>query len=109
MRAVALAIVALTMLTGCMVGPDFQAPGLPTLKNFLPGQGDTVRGIALQRGAEMSARWWDVFRSRALNRLIQDGIDHNPDLQAAEAALRAAQANANALRSTLRGPVSLDE
>jgi NodT family efflux transporter outer membrane factor (OMF) lipoprotein len=100
-RAVALAIVALTMLTGCMVGPDFQAPGLPALKNFLPGPRETVPGTALQRGAEMSARWWDVFRSRELNRLIQDGIDRNPDLQAAEAAVRAAQANANALRGTL--------
>lgn len=89
------------MLTSCAVGPDFQIPVLPPLKGFLPGPSGNVPGTATVRGADISSRWWDVFRSRQLNRLIQDGIENNPDLQAAEAAVRAAQANALALRGTL--------
>ena len=89
------------MLTGCAVGPDFQMPALPAIKGFLPGARATVPGATLIRGADIPARWWEVFRSPRLNRLIQDGIDNNPDLQAAEAAVRVAQANALALRGTL--------
>ena len=89
------------MLTSCTLGPDFQVPALPAIKGFLPAQNDSVPGTAVLRGAEISARWWDVFRSRNLNKLIQDGIDNNPDLRAAEAAVRAAQANAFSLRGTL--------
>ena len=94
-------MVMLTMLTSCAVGPDFQVPVPPALKRFLPGQRESVPGSTVARGADISARWWEVFRSRSLNRLIQDGVDNNQDLRAAEAAVRAAQANANALRGTL--------
>jgi NodT family efflux transporter outer membrane factor (OMF) lipoprotein len=96
-----LSVLAITMLTSCTVGPDFQVPVLPAIKGFLPAQRDSVPGTTVVRGAEISARWWDVFRSRSLNRLIQDGIDNNSELRAAEAAVRAAQANALALRGTL--------
>jgi len=97
-----LCALALTMLTGClMVGPDFQSPPPPGVTGFLPGQREGVPGAAVIRGAQISARWWDVFHSRNLNRLIQDGIENNPDLQAAEAAVRVAQANALSLRGTL--------
>ena len=85
------------MLTGCTVGPDFLAPAPPPVAGYLPGG----PGIATIRGADVSERWWKVFRSRALDRLIQDGIDNNQDLAAAEAAVRAAQANALSLRATL--------
>jgi NodT family efflux transporter outer membrane factor (OMF) lipoprotein len=102
-----LCAVALTMLTGClMVGPDFQSPPPPGIAGFLPNQRESVPGAAVIRGAQISARWWDVFRSRNLNRLIQDGIENNPDLQAAEAAVRAAQANAISLRGTLLPVIS---
>jgi NodT family efflux transporter outer membrane factor (OMF) lipoprotein len=100
-RASALALATLTMLTACAVGPEFQAPLLPALKGFLPGQRESVPGSTVVHGADISARWWEVFRSRSLNKLVKDGIENNQDLRAAEAAVRVAQANANALRGTL--------
>jgi NodT family efflux transporter outer membrane factor (OMF) lipoprotein len=45
--------------------------------------------------------WWELFRSPTLNRLVQDGITHNADLAAAEAAVRVAHANALAQRGAL--------
>ena len=95
------AVLGLTMLAGCTVGPDFFAPAPPPVEGYLPGRADKTAGVATVRGADVSERWWKVFRSRALNRLIQDGIDNNQDLAAAEAAVRAAQANALSLRATL--------
>ena len=51
--------------------------------------------------ALIPAQWWELFRSPALDRLVQDGIAHNADLTAAEAAVRVAQANARAQRGAL--------
>jgi len=102
-RPACLSFVALViaMLTGCAVGPDFKIPTLPPIAGFLPGARESVPGVATVRGADVAARWWEVFRSRTLNRLIEDGINNNADLKAAEAAVRVAQANANALRGAL--------
>jgi NodT family efflux transporter outer membrane factor (OMF) lipoprotein len=53
------------------------------------------------RGAEIPDQWWELLRAPVLNRLVQDGITHNSDLEAAEAAVRVAQANARAQRGAL--------
>src|SRR5207237_4686905 len=81
--------------------PDFKIPPLPPVAGFLPGSRESAPGVAVARGADIAARWWEVFRSRNLNRLIEDGVNNNADLKAAEAAVRVAQANALALRATL--------
>ena len=87
------------MLTSCAVGPDFVPPPSPETGGFLSPRRDRIPGTAV--GADIAARWWEVFQSRELNRLIEDGITNNADLAAAEAAVRVAQANALALRGTL--------
>ena len=89
----------MTMLAGCTVGPDFFSPLPPALKGFLPGDRQ-VPGVATVR-TDIPAQWWQVFRSQQLNALIADAIANNPDLAAAEAAVRVAQANALSLRGTL--------
>jgi NodT family efflux transporter outer membrane factor (OMF) lipoprotein len=96
------------LLTGCTVGPDFRMPDAPSIASYLPAgffvdqiSGEKVDGQKIVRGADIPARWWELFHSRSLTRLIEDGIANNPDLEAAEAALRIAQANALAQRSDL--------
>lgn len=51
--------------------------------------------------SEVSARWWEEFRSPHLNEVIEQGVQHNNELQAAIAAVRLAQANALAQRASL--------
>jgi NodT family efflux transporter outer membrane factor (OMF) lipoprotein len=62
-------------------------------------------GRALPRGfvagGDIPDRWWELFRSRHLNQLVGEAIIQNPNLQAAEAAVRVAQANALAQRGAL--------
>jgi len=102
------------MLTGCAVGPDFQSPPPPGVTWYLPrlpggpAAGDSVAGQRLLHGADIPDRWWELFRSPHLNELITQGIVHNPDLQAAEAAVRVAQANALAQRGALFPTVMAD-
>ena len=45
-------------------------------------------------GSDIPARWWELLHSEHLNELIEYGVLHNADLEAAEAAVRVAQANA---------------
>jgi NodT family efflux transporter outer membrane factor (OMF) lipoprotein len=98
------------MLTGCTVGPDFQIPSAPDVTGYLPSLGlsraarserGPVPGAAFVHGAYISDRWWELLQSRHLNELIRSALVHNADLQAAEAAVRIAQANASAQRGAL--------
>jgi NodT family efflux transporter outer membrane factor (OMF) lipoprotein len=89
------------MLTGCAVGPDFLTPEPPGVPSYLPGGDKAGAGRSIVEGGDIPAAWWELFRSRHLNGLVERGIAYNADLEAAEGALRAAQANALAQRGAL--------
>lgn len=96
-----------SLLAGCAVGPDFKTPEPPVASSYLSDPaGDRVPGHVIVHGAEIPPRWWELLRSPALNRLVADGIAHNADLAAAEAAVRVAQANALAQRGALFPSIS---
>ena len=102
------AVMAAAMGSGCAVGPDFQPLLPPDVSGYLPRQGTSaaasgkrVLGTLFVAGADVPSRWWEAFQSRHLSELVEQGILHNADLQAAEAAVRVAQANALAQRGIL--------
>jgi NodT family efflux transporter outer membrane factor (OMF) lipoprotein len=87
------------MLAGCAVGPDFVRPGPPLVSGYsrepLPEQtvASDVHGGEAQRfvqGLDMPGEWWTLFRSPALNAIIERALAANPSLQVAQAALREA-------------------
>ena len=99
---VAFLAAASPVLSGCAVGPDFKPPAPPDTAKYLSDRaGDRVPGHSIVRTAEVPPQWWELLRSPALNRLVEDGIAHNADLAVAEAAVRVAQANALAQRGAL--------
>ena len=105
--AVAGLVVALTQ-AGCAVGPDFKDPNAPAVSNYLPGSqersriaADGVTQQSIAKGGDVAGQWWALFKSRHLNGLVEKGLAFNADLQAAEAAVRVAQANALAQRGAL--------
>ena len=91
----------IVMLTGCAVGPDFRPPEPPDVTGYI-GRGDNG-GRAESRvvAGDLPYRWWELFRSKQLSRLIEEGIRYNADLKAAEAAIRVAYANSQASRGAL--------
>ncbi|MDF2117915.1 efflux transporter outer membrane subunit [Roseiarcaceae bacterium H3SJ34-1] len=101
------AVMALAgVLPACTVGPDFISPPEPTANRFLPDQKAAVIGrtAAVPRvvwGGDVPAEWWRHLGSPTLNRLIEDGIANNADLESAEAALRVAQTNITIQRAAL--------
>ena len=96
MKAVACAMAAALMVSGCAVGPDFHAPPAPGVDGYLrdgnPAQPASVDGIAQRfTAATVSADWWHALGSPALDQAMEAAITANPSLQQAEANLRAAQ------------------
>ena len=84
------------VLAGCAVGPDFAAPLPPDVTSYDadPTPDTTADGAQkIQAGGDISAQWWTLFHAESLNKLIAQGIAHNPDLASAEASLRVAEAN----------------
>jgi NodT family efflux transporter outer membrane factor (OMF) lipoprotein len=94
-------------ISGCAVGPNFQPAGPPDVSGYVPGKLNSpnpgpgaprVAGQHFVTGADVSARWWSAFKSQPLDDLVKQSVEHSPNLQAAEAAIRVAQYNAQAQR-----------
>src|SRR6202790_4309470 len=101
-RAVAAATIVAVVsasISGCAVGPNFNPAAAPDVNGYVPGKlaspdpgpgGPRVASQHFVSGADVSARWWAAFKSPLLDELVRQSVDHNPNLQAAEAAIRVA-------------------
>jgi NodT family efflux transporter outer membrane factor (OMF) lipoprotein len=92
------------------VGPDFHRPAAPAQEDYTreplaPSTVSTpVAGGGAQRfssSLDVAGRWWEGFQSPEINRLVERALKANPDLQSAQAALRAARENLYAQRGAL--------
>ena len=109
MKVRVLAAAALMALAACKdpQPPATPVPPAPTATGYgaLPPQTASapVPGGAAQRfisGMDVPGQWWTLFHSARLNALIDDAIAHNPDVPAAQAALRSARENFYAQRAS---------
>ncbi len=106
MKVVALSVTL--ALTGCAVGPDFNRPAAPEVTGLtreIPADSKSVQPtdhlVAAQRfeiGATVKREWWTLYASPTLNALVELSLKQNPTIDAAQAALKQAQANASAQR-----------
>lgn len=88
------------LLASCAVGPDYVRPTLSDSKAYstsaLVTRTDSapVMAGAAQRFAiesDIRADWWTLFQSKALNTLIEQSFAANPNIEAAQRALKVAQ------------------
>ena len=109
-------------LAGCAVGPNFHRPAEPTtgsytaqkqparLSSAMNDEGAALTGGETQTfiaGEEPPAQWWHEFGSSDLDALVAEALHANPNVQAAEAALRQAQENVAAGRGAYFPQVQL--
>ena len=98
------------ILVSCCVGPNFDPPAPPKLTRAtaqpLPPQTEGSRPQRLAEG-DVPERWWTLFQSPQIDALVDRALTANPDLQAAEAALRQAQESYLAQRGALFPSVDL--
>jgi NodT family efflux transporter outer membrane factor (OMF) lipoprotein len=85
-------------LTSCAVGPDFLHPAAPEITRYTreplapqTSSADAPSGQSqhFAEGRDIPQEWWALFKSPALNALIERALQNNPNLQSALATLRA--------------------
>jgi NodT family efflux transporter outer membrane factor (OMF) lipoprotein len=94
-----LAVAASALLVGCAVGPDFRRPAPPQAHDYgntplaTTGVSEVSGGEPqlLVPGHDIPGEWWTLFHCEPLNELIDRALKANPDIKAAQAALRVAR------------------
>src|SRR5579862_9221505 len=85
-------------LCSCSVGPDFSHPNAPEAAGYTSERLAETASADVQGGAaqhfvqakDIPGEWWTLFHSASLDALIEEALNANPDLAAAQAALRQA-------------------
>jgi NodT family efflux transporter outer membrane factor (OMF) lipoprotein len=104
LRAAAVASAgAAACLAACAVGPNYKRPTPPADSGYgaAPSTGETataegagnVRGGDAQRfvaGMDIPSEWWTLFKSPKLDLLVERALKGNPNVGAAQAALKQA-------------------
>jgi NodT family efflux transporter outer membrane factor (OMF) lipoprotein len=85
------------MLGSCAVGPNFKRPAPPADTDYggAPVKGATASAEGLggnaqsfRLGMDIPSQWWTLFQSQKLNRLVEQSLKANPNVAAAQAALK---------------------
>ena len=93
---------SLLFLPGCLVGPNFKRPVAPKVSGYTTTPLSTTSSTANATGGEaqhfskqmdIPGEWWALFHSKPLNDLIERSLKANPDIKAAQAALKVAHEN----------------
>ena len=109
-RNISLSVAIGLALAGCAVGPNFKPPEAPANAGSsytptpMPAETASAQGATGTSGVEqrfvpnqdIPSQWWTVFHSKSLDQLIRAGLEQNPNMAAAQAALRQVQENYNA-------------
>jgi NodT family efflux transporter outer membrane factor (OMF) lipoprotein len=105
LRIVPLACALLSL--ACAVGPNFERPASPSPPSYTA---EPTRGVMaatggpeqrLQLAKELSAQWWELYRSEPLNDVVKHALADNPSLVAARASLAQAHEAVVAARGAL--------
>src|ERR1700679_3569910 len=90
--------VLIASLAACAVGPNFKRPTPPKAEGYgnapkqgeiaVPGPGGSAQHFIA--GEDIPSQWWTLFGSPAPNHLVDQALTGNPDVGAAQAALRQA-------------------
>ena len=97
-------------LSACAVGPNFHRPQPPTAGDYgaasIPAQTPAADEAGQQAqqfvvGMDIPSQWWSVFHSEKLDGLVDQALHANPNVGAAQAALRQAHELYSAQWTTL--------
>jgi NodT family efflux transporter outer membrane factor (OMF) lipoprotein len=91
-----LGVIGALLLSGCMVGPDYNRPPAPMTSTFKEAPPENFKSTAAWKVAEpaddmLHAKWWEIFGDPRLNELEDQVTVANQTLKAAEARFRQAR------------------
>lgn len=77
---------SMILLSGCVVGPDYQKPDAVLPAKFSESKAASAENVTLNP-------WWESFRDRRLNDLVHQGLAENLSVRQALERITAAEAN----------------
>jgi len=77
---------SMILLSGCVVGPDYQKPDAVLPAKFSESKAASAENVTL-------TPWWESFRDRRLNDLVHQGLAENLSVRQALERITAAEAN----------------
>ncbi|MFC6446546.1 efflux transporter outer membrane subunit [Shinella zoogloeoides] len=77
---------SLLLLSGCVVGPDYQKPETALPAKFTESKATSAENVALNP-------WWEAFRDKRLNALVHEGLGENLSVMTALERIEAAEAS----------------
>ncbi|MFZ0827783.1 MAG: efflux transporter outer membrane subunit [Verrucomicrobiia bacterium] len=92
-------MVALALLGGCAVGPNYQRPAVQSPENFRFAESQGTNSLA-------DLPWWEVFKDPTLQDLVRTALTNNYDLKQAVARVEQARNQAVAARSAFFPQIS---
>jgi multidrug efflux system outer membrane protein len=94
MKCLLTAALALAIVTGCAVGPDYKQPPLTVPDVYRDVQGPPAPAASLA-----DQPWWEIFGDPVLTQLIDEALQSGYDVQLAAARVEEARARAGIARS----------
>ena len=118
LRSIARIIAAVLCMAvaGCMVGPDFEAPGSPLLTRYTspgeqtapdPDAKNLVSTQAVVLGGRLAADWWTLFKSRNIDLVVKQALAGSQTIESAKARLAQAREEVLVARSALYPQIGL--
>jgi outer membrane protein, multidrug efflux system len=90
-----LLVLAAALVSGCMMGPDYQRPTLEVPQSYRGQLG------AAEAASLADQPWWEVFHDPVLQRLVRQALENNLDLRQAIARVEQAQAQVKVVHSPI--------
>lgn len=97
-------VMALVVLAGCAVGPNYQRPDLKTPAAYK----ETNSTSPTADTAPLASDWWTLFQDATLTRLAEQTLQANLDVRVAMARVDEARAATRGSRSSFWPSLSLD-
>lgn len=98
------AISLMTLVSGCMIGPDYSRPDSASAPSYKEVDGKITGDgwkIAAPQDAASNTQWWEIYHDPALNDLMEKVNVNNQNIIAADAQYRQATALLTQARAAL--------
>ncbi len=98
LKMIVLGAIIVAPIAGCMVGPDYQRPGVYIDQDY--SQLDSEKGVTNESTTNLTT-WWDQFNDPTLSALVRMGVSDNLSLKQYATRIYQYQAQIGVVRSDL--------
>jgi multidrug efflux system outer membrane protein len=100
-------LLSAALLSACAVGPDYKRPDMQLPGNWTTSQGQPPKteGLAL---TDVHGDWWNIYHDSFLEKLEEEALAHNADVQVAAARVLEARAQLGISEADLYPVLSAD-